>query len=235
MKRLADLVKDGVLVTIITSSLAGAPNLIKTTDSKFLYDDIFSEDAFKPKYSLFLDKANSKAMPYSGLKEVVDKAFSEVKKPSYITKAVQMARSYVESMDNPNATSPVGARGLQQIMEPSWNDVMGEHSFDSAYDPLLNNIASLKHLDRVDIYLRQNYSGFDELSVAQQQDLMNAAYNGGQGRLKNLGWNIDAMPKETRDYVKRMKDRTLIEELRLYESYNQENTLVNMEIPAYNR
>lgn len=234
MKRLTDLITDGVLVTIITSSLAGAPNSIKTTDSKFLYDNIFSKDALKPKYSLFLDKVNPKAISYSKLNEVVDKAFSEVKTPSYITKAVQMARSYVESTNRPNKDSPVGARGLWQIMEPSWYDVMNE-DFSKAYDKYLNGVASLKHINNVDIYLRQNYPGFDELPVAQQQDLMNAAYNGGQGRLKKLNWNIEAMPEETRNYVKLMKDRTFIEEVRLYESYNQENTLVNMEIPAYNR
>jgi soluble lytic murein transglycosylase-like protein len=235
MKRLTDLVKDGVLVTLLTSSLVGTPRDERSVNSKFLYDNIFSKDALKPKFSLYIDKANSRAMPYSELKEIVDNAFSEVKTPSYITKAVQMARSYVESLDNPNATSPVGARGLQQIMAPSWHDVMNEHSFESAYDPLLNNIASLKHLDRVDMYLRQNYPGFDELPIAQQQDLMNAAYNGGQGKLKNLNWNIDAMPKETRDYVRKMKDRTLLEEVRLYHSDNQINNIVQMEIPAYNR
>lgn len=234
MKKLMELVKDGVFVTMITSSLAGAPNSYKNINSKFLYDDIFSDDAFKPKFSLYIDKANSKAIPYSELKIIVDRIFSTVKVPDYITKEVQMARSYVESSGNPNATSPVGARGLWQIMESSWNEVMDVH-FDKAYDPLFNGIASNKHIKKIDIFLRQNYPGFDYLPVGHKRDLLNAAYNGGQGRLMRAGWNIDAMPKETRDYVKRMNDRTLLEDMRIYDAYNRQNNIVRLDIPQYNR
>lgn len=232
MKRLMNLVKDSALVILVANSLAGSPN--RPYDSKFLYGDIFSADAFKPKTSVFIDKKSSRAMDYSKLMDVLEEAYSKINVPDYVTMSVQMARSYVESGGNPGATSPAGARGLWQIMEPSWYDVMDSH-FDSAYVPLPNGKASLRHINNVDIFLRQNYAGFQELPVEQKRDLMNAAYNGGQGRLKRVGWDIDAMPKETRDYVKRMRDRTLLEDMRIYDEYVHQNNIIRLEVPRYNR
>lgn len=227
-----NLVKDSALVILVANSIAGSPN--KSYDSKFLYGDIFSEDAFKPNASVFVERKSRGAMNRSELMDILEKAYSKVDVPNYIPMSVQMARSYVESSDNPNATSPVGARGLWQIMEPSWNEVMDVH-FDKAYDPLFNGIASNRHIKKVDIFLRQNYPGFDYLPTGHKRDLLNAAYNGGQGRLMRAGWDIDSMPKETRDYVKRMRDRTLLEDMRIYDAYTRQNNIVRMEIPQYNR
>ncbi|GIU69461.1 MAG: hypothetical protein KatS3mg002_0697 [Candidatus Woesearchaeota archaeon] len=208
-----NLLKDGVLVTLITSSLAGSPRNEPSLENKLLNDQLFNN---KKEPELYLDKINSRALSYSEIRKYLDKAYSKIKTPEYINLAVQLARSYVESKDNPYAVSNAGARGLYQIMEESWNEVMNEYSFDHAFDPYLNNIASLKHILRIDTYLRQNYPGFEELPLEQKRDLLNAAYNGGQGRLKSVGWDINAMPKETRDYVKKMRERTLEEEMKLY-------------------
>jgi hypothetical protein len=232
MKKLMDIVKDGVLVAVITSSLAGSPIAEKGIDSKFLYSDIFSHDALKPKFSLYIDKTNSKSITYSELQNIVDKVFAEVKAPHYINKAVQMARSYIESANRPDAKSQVGAAGLWQIMELSWYDVMKE-DFSQANDTYLNGVASLKHINNVDIYLRQNYPGFDKLPNDEKIDFLNAAYNGGQGTLKNVGWDIEKMPDETRKYVKLMRNRTNIERMRPYNG--PENNIIRMDVPVYNR
>lgn len=238
MKKLMNLVKDSALVMLVANSVVGSPN--KSYDSRFLYEDILSEDAFKPKVSIFVEKENHKEMNYSKLLEAIQRAHSKIKVPDYISISVQMARSYVESSNNPKATSPVGARGLMQIMKSSWYDVMNV-SFDKAYDPLLNIEASLRHIKKVDMFLRQNYIGpdghtrFDQLPVNHKRDLLNAAYNGGQGRLMRTGWNISLMPKETRDYVSRMRDRTLLEDMRIYETYQRQNNIVRLEVPEYNR
>lgn len=233
-----NLVKDSALVMLVSSSLVGSPN--KSYDSKFLYEDILYKDAFKPDFSVFAEKNHSKEIDYSSLIKILEKAYSEIKMPYYIPMSVQMARSYVESGNNPKATSPVGARGLWQMMESSWYDVMNVN-FDNAYDPLLNGIASNKHIKKIDIFLRQNYPGFDQLPIGHKRDLLNAAYNGGQGRLKKAGWDINNMPKETRDYVKRMRDRTLFEDMRIYSEYNRyreysrQNNVVRLDIPQYKR
>ncbi len=227
-----NLVKDSALVIMVTSSLAGTPN--KAQETRFLYDNIFSKDAFKPKASIFVDNANPRAMDYYEIVDVLKKSYSEINAPNYMPMSVQIARSYVESGNNPKAKSPVGARGLWQMMEPSWYDVMSAH-FDNAYDPLLNGKASLRHINNVDIFLRQKYPGFDQLPIDHKRDLMNAAYNGGQGRLMSVGWDIDAMPKETRDYVKKMRDRTILEDMRIYDAYARQNNIVRMELLEYNR
>lgn len=212
MKRLMKLVTDAVLVTIVTSSLAGSP---KEYAPRIVYESVA---ATPEKYSLE-DKANSKAITSSEIYSIVNRAFSKIKTPDYISLASQMARIYVESKNIPNSTSPVGARGLTQLMEESWYDVMNE-DFENAYDPLKNIMASLEHINLVDIFLRQNYPEFDELSKNKKLDLMNAAYNGGQGRLMRAGWDINKMSKETRNYVKYMRERTSLESEKLFDMYS---------------
>jgi len=220
-------------VMLVTSSLAGSPN--KSNDTKFLYDEIFHERLVHPEKSTFLEKTNRNSIDYFSLIDILQKTYSEVKVPDYVTIPVQMARSYVESSNNPHARSPVGARGLWQIMEQSWYDVMDLH-FDNAYNPYLNSKASLYHINKIDMFLRQHYIGsdghtrFDQLPIEHKRDLLNAAYNGGQGRLMRANWDINAMPKETRDYVKRMKERTLLEEMRIYQVYKHQNIAARLEI-----
>lgn len=196
-----NLLKDGVLVTLITSSLAGSPQKTETTHYISDLERKLSETKIE-NYS------------YSRINKSIIDSYKQFKLPEYITLASQLARSYIESSNNPYAESKAGAIGLFQIVKDSWNDVM-EQPFDMAKDPYLNSIASLKHLKKLDTYLRQNYPDFEKLSNEKKFDIINAAYNGGQGRLKSVNWNIDEMPKETRDYVKKMKERTYIEEKKL--------------------
>jgi len=212
MKGLMNLARDGVLVMLVTNSLVGRPTY-NSLDTKFSNNHTSSNYLSNPEYSLFID--DPKAMPYSKLQSITDKAFSVIQTPGYISEESQLARSYVESKDNPQAKSYADARGLHQIMRTSWYEVMKEN-FDKAYDPLLNSIASLKHIRVIDNYLRQNYSRFEKLPVEKKFDLINASYNGGHGRLMQRGWNIRRMPRETREYVKKMRERLPLERQKNY-------------------
>lgn len=211
MKRLMNLVKDGVLVTLITSSLAGSP------DSERQYINDLEKRLNNAKiYNSYLSNDYKSVNVFN----ILEETYKKVNVPEYVTIDVQLARSYVESSNNPNAVSPAGAKGLFQIMEDSWKDIMKE-PFEYAGNPYMNSIASLKHISIVDKFLKENYPGFDSLDTDKKLDLLNAAYNGGHGRLKSLDWDISKMPKETKDYVKRMKERTALERTRL--SYKIDN------------
>ena len=109
----------------------------------------------------------------------------------------------VESNDDPNAVSPVGARGLMQIMPDTWAD-MTSYPFDFAFDPEKNIEVGISYFQWIEDYLLTRYLNWNNLDRIKQYELMSAAYNGGIGRLEDNSWNINRMPLETRVYVERM-------------------------------
>ena len=91
-----------------------------------------------------------------------------------------------ESSFNPKAVSPVGARGLMQLMPSTAADLGVADSFD----PAQNIEGGAKYMRQ----LLDRYDGNWEKALA--------AYNGGMGNLDKLG--MDKMPKESRDYVRKV-------------------------------
>lgn len=91
-----------------------------------------------------------------------------------------------ESRFMPKAKSPVGAMGLMQLM-PRTGRWMGARNL---YDPAQNVKAGVKYLK----YLQKRFGDDEELVLA--------AYNGGEGNVKRYG----GVPpfRETRQYVRRV-------------------------------
>lgn len=129
------------------------------------------------------------------------------------------AQCYQESLLDPRATSYVGAKGLCQFMDYTWNDVKGPLKFSStasAYDPELSIQAAAYY----DAKLRSQWR-----SKRPDRDRMNltfASYNAGLGNIikaqkacgnKSLYNEIIAcLPSitgkhatETKTYVKRIR------------------------------
>jgi len=111
-----------------------------------------------------------------------------------------------ESTNNPRAVSSKGARGLMQIMKPTWNEmtkeVYGEElDYDLAFDPRINKEVGVAYLNRIDGILTSNLEGYSKMPIKEKQKKIAAAYNGGITRLLRKKGDISKMFKETRDYV----------------------------------
>ena len=112
----------------------------------------------------------------------------------------------VESGGNPNAVSSAGAVGLCQvtpIVLREYNREMTrgtiniawliEKHYEDLFDPTINKEIATWYLRR----LRDHYG-------CKTIEQVLAAYNGGITRLRANDYDINKMPKETRDYVKKI-------------------------------
>jgi beta-lactamase regulating signal transducer with metallopeptidase domain len=103
----------------------------------------------------------------------------------------------VESGGNPRATSPVGARGLMQLMPRTAAELAGARAMPpltaaDLHDPRTS-------LDLGADYLARQMRAFAGLSEERRIELAAAAYNGGPSRAR--AWQSgDALPEETERY-----------------------------------
>ncbi len=119
----------------------------------------------------------------------------------------------VESGGNPNAVSSQGAIGLMQITQivfEEWDIEKSDFANSCAWNPpcrlckkpiidLYNPKDNIRvgtwYLSRLKYYyLKENYT----------IERLLAAYNGGITRLKKCNYDVSKMPKETREYVKKI-------------------------------
>jgi len=112
------------------------------------------------------------------------------------------AQVKAESLFKPRASSNVGAKGLAQFMDPTWNEwrlKVPEALSATPFDPEAAIAMQAAYMS----WLLGSFGGDTELALA--------AYNWGIGRVKKAseggkGWSaIEAKaPAETRDYVKKI-------------------------------
>ena len=156
----------------------------KSTNYECLYDSMYGLCKFK------------KNLPIDLIYGIIDRYDQE-------DRDFYRAVIIIESNDDPTAVSPVGARGLMQIMPDTWAD-MTSYPFDFAFDPEKNIEVGISYFQWIENYLLTRYINWNNLDRIRQYELMGAAYNGGIGRLEDNGWNINRMPLETRVYVERI-------------------------------
>jgi soluble lytic murein transglycosylase-like protein len=97
----------------------------------------------------------------------------------------------VESAGRIDATSPVGAMGLMQVMPGTWANLTARHGLGGdAYDPRANIMAGAA-------YLRQMHDRYGSPGFL-------AAYNAGPGRYEQYLRGERGLPAETQNYVARL-------------------------------
>jgi len=117
-----------------------------------------------------------------------------------------------ESRFKAGATSPVGARGLMQVMPATGRD-MGVSNANMLYDIQTNLRAGIKYLRYAANYLKLNVNLADITEVpANKVKALLASYNAGIGAvskwLKRQGQDLTRIPyAETRHYVRVIGDK----------------------------
>ena len=136
---------------------------------------------------------------------IIDSYYKKLDVPEYISKKFVRTLINVESKDNPEAVSEIGARGLGQLMKKAWYEVEKENYWKNSFIPEKNINVTIKYLAWIDKTCEILHPNWKNLSKKEKLNLISAAYNGGIGKLKEVGWNIDKMPRETREYIPKLE------------------------------
>lgn len=138
-------------------------------------------------YGTFGDIYRNEKLPVNNnaYDSIISRASAKYGVPEGLIKAV----IHTESGFNPNATSPVGAQGLMQLM-PKYH---ADRGVSNGYNPEQNIMGGTKFLKS----LLKEFDGDLDKSIA--------AYNAGAGNVRKHG----GIPpfKETQDYVERVQSR----------------------------
>ncbi len=128
-------------------------------------------------------------LPDSGDKQAgqIDQLITQVAKKYNLSEGLIHSVVATESAYNPQAVSPVGARGLMQLMPATAADLGVTDSFDPQ-----------QNLNGGTRYLKQLLDKYDG-----DLDHALAAYNWGQGNVDRHG--LEKMPDETRSYLVKVK------------------------------
>ena len=110
----------------------------------------------------------------------------------------------IESNGDANKVGRHGERGLMQIKAGTWRDMTTRLfgrplPFDRAFDPALNRRVGTAYL----AFLQESLLPRRAEWKSDERALLLAAYNAGPGRLRESGFNLAGMPRQTRDYVAR--------------------------------
>lgn len=124
------------------------------------------------------------------------------RKPDYFSEKFVREIAMHESSYDTRAVSKKGARGLMQIMPDTWPDFDREHDFYVyAFDPKLNVEVGIRKLLWIGRTLKEKYGGWEELPAEEKRKMVLASYNAGLLRFEEQGWELEKMPRETRNYV----------------------------------
>ena len=110
----------------------------------------------------------------------------------------------VESNGDANMVGRHGERGLMQIKSGTWRDMTirlfgAPLPFDRAFEPDLNRRVGTAYL----AFLQETILPRQTEWKSDERSLLLAAYNAGPGKLRDSGFDLARLPRQTRDYVER--------------------------------
>ena len=143
----------------------------------------------------------------SRIKELEDNLQTKVfySEPAHALDKAVDAIIHIESHGDPNAVSSSGARGLMQVMRPTWDEMTAKMygqplDFDKAFDPSTNRKVGTYYLNWIDGYLR------GRLGDKYTFDGVIMAYNCGIGRYCKHVEQGTALPAETVNYIRKFRN-----------------------------
>lgn len=126
---------------------------------------------------------------------------------SVIEENLVTALIHEESSFNKDTISSAGAAGLTQVMKDTWYDYSKKSFKKYATIPKYNIEVGIKHLFYLENFFKDSVTFWKEISDNEKIKIIASAYNGGQNRLKELGYNFYKMPKESRKHGIKVLER----------------------------
>lgn len=143
---------------------------------------------------LSVDYLAHRFYPLEYLEEIKDNSAKYSLEPSQVAAVI-----YEESKFDPDVVSTQDAIGLMQILPDTANLLAGDLGVDNLWrDDLFVPSINIKFGTYYYRGLLDKYNG--------DQDLALAAYNAGFGAVDKAGKQIDNLPKETQEFVKRTRE-----------------------------
>lgn len=175
-------------------------SLILSRDMKELHKDLVEKEITEVSHENFLSITD----PIYG---IIDSFYKKMNLPRYITREFIRSLGIIESEDYPKAISEAGAKGWGQIVKDTWSSVDDSNYEKNVFNLEKNIEVTMKYLLSLDNEFGDLYFHWDKLPDNKKIELIAAAYNGGIGRLREVGWNIEKMSQETRDYFPKIEQQ----------------------------
>ena len=107
-----------------------------------------------------------------------------------------------ESTNDPKKIGKKGERGLMQIRLLAWREVEKERNYhEHVSDPMANTEVGINYLLWIDKKLEKNYDGWGKLTPKEKRKMVLSAYNAGISRFEKEEWQLEKMPRGTKNYV----------------------------------
>jgi soluble lytic murein transglycosylase-like protein len=90
-------------------------------------------------------------------------------------------------------------------MPKTWKHMTGKNSFSEAYNPEENIKVGTKYLRWIEEYCAKKHPSWENLNSLERREIIAAAYNYGPAGLRRKKWDIKQTPKQTRNYVKKLR------------------------------
>ena len=141
---------------------------------------------------------------YLSIEEVRDHISKEYLRMEYISK--RSIEKIVKRESNFNifaVNKRTKAKGLMQILAPTWNEMNPDVPYDEGvFIPEENIKTGIKYLRDLTYIVPKKNPHWDNLSKEEKTAQILACYNWGIGKLEKNFWDLSKSPRETKDYIK---------------------------------